>query len=151
MKSEEFIITASKIVGFSKAGSRSATSRAYYGAFHFAIEVVCELADIGIERFSHNHSLPGNCLSKANDDNARQAANLLGNLQSRRIAADYKINQSNPESLKYGQYSVLQAQKCQQFLENLRAKFHADSSAKHEFAAKVKELLKIYSGQKDVG
>ncbi|QDV17701.1 hypothetical protein Pan153_23550 [Gimesia panareensis] len=117
MKSEDFITTASQIVGFGEAGSRSATSRAYYGAFHFAKEVICDVAGIEPARFGRSHKLPIYCLNKTGDDNALEAAYLLGNLQSRRIKADYKIKEPNPNKLAYGQYSVEQALECQRCLE----------------------------------
>jgi hypothetical protein len=44
MEPAEFISFASRVVAYSKAGARSAVSRAYYGAFHKALSV---LADFG--------------------------------------------------------------------------------------------------------
>ncbi len=57
MKPEEFIAFAGKVATFDRAGARSAVSRAYYGAYHAALELLSELGCELSARASHEARL----------------------------------------------------------------------------------------------
>lgn len=149
MNSEDFISVSAQIVGFGQAGSRSATSRAYYGAFNLAIDVLCELSGLARERFPRDHSIPQFCLRKSGENDARDAADRLGNLQSRRVKADYRIEQDEPNSLQFGQLSVASARECERLLNSFRATCLANQRVKDELTEGIAEVLTL-KGRSDL-
>lgn len=90
MTADEYIQFARMLVArFSsdEAAQRTAVSRAYYGAYHLAAELLRPLS-IGplnygtIPRFLMQSAVPA----------AQNAGRVLGNLQSDRIKADYRLD-----------------------------------------------------------
>lgn len=144
MNSEDFIKVAGQIAGFGGAGSRSATSRAYYGAFHFAIDILCEITSIR-ERaaFPRKHEAPRRCLGKSSHPDAREAENLLGNLQTRRIKSDYKLDDSSADPEAFGRYSVIQAEECKGHLEAFRTACLSDATLKDDFVESTNLVFKL--------
>jgi uncharacterized protein (UPF0332 family) len=71
-------------------GYRTAISRAYYAVYHVALglltlEAGCRIAS------TTAHGDVMTCLCNAGDQDAEQVGTMLGNLQSMRIAADYRL------------------------------------------------------------
>lgn len=143
MKSEDFITVAGQIVGFRDAGSRSATSRAYYGVFNLAIDIVCDIAGLDRSRMPRGHTIPEECLQRSTNNDARSAADLIGILRMRRLKADYRIEEPEPDSREYGQYSVLSAKACEQLLNSFRDACRNDAGVLEEFAFGIRQVFSI--------
>jgi hypothetical protein len=143
MKSEDFITVAAQIVGFREAGSRSATSRAYYGVFNLAIDMVCEVAGLDRSRMPQGHTIPEECLQRSTNEDARSAAGLIGNLRGRRLKADYRLEEREPDSREYGQYSVLSAKSCERLLNSFRDACRNDAEVWKEFAFGIRQVFSI--------
>jgi uncharacterized protein (UPF0332 family) len=95
----EFISFAANLAirkGLNAASYRSATSRAYYGAYHFARQI---LVSIGHEPggLGSTHVKTHRYLQACDYADARMAGSLLSSLHSERIRADYKLDLSQPD------------------------------------------------------
>lgn len=93
MNAQEFLSLAGKLVASpsaSEAACRTAVSRAYYACFHSAKDYLIELGF----RMGRNHGLPQRMLMSAGVEASLRAGQLLGNLQSERIWADYDLASS---------------------------------------------------------
>lgn len=93
MTGEEFIGLAGRLAVGAASGEaafRSATSRAYYGAYHLAISL---LADLGypLPANANGHVYVQRVLAGSGHPAARQAGFLSGDLHGDRINADYKL------------------------------------------------------------
>lgn len=73
-----------------EAELRTAVSRAYYGAFHVAKELL-EQCGIGLPRGVSPHDKVCFCLSNSADEDARRAGDKLNNLRRIRNDADYEL------------------------------------------------------------
>jgi len=92
MNAQEFLSLAGKLVaspGALEAACRTAVSRAYYACFHFAKDYLLEL-DFRVGR---DHSESQRFLMSAGVETSLRVGQLLGNLQSARIRADYDLAQ----------------------------------------------------------
>lgn len=140
MKGADFITVSSVVVSHGEAGSRSATSRAYYGAFHTLLEL---LEDFGCP-LSHrtSHKAPLDCLDYVTHASGRAAKTALGNLQGRRVKADYHFEELDANETVYGEYSISVAQKIQSHIQQLRQVLNDDPQLKQDFCDKVKAYIK---------
>jgi uncharacterized protein (UPF0332 family) len=95
MTGDDFIALASRLllsnIGDPEARYRSAVSRAYYGAYHLAIEF---LSGIGfrVPGNSECHEQAYRALFNSGNADAAEAARLLNDLRAARNEADYKLN-----------------------------------------------------------
>ena len=90
MNAQEFLSLAGKLVASpsaSEAACRTAVSRAYYACFHSAKDYLLELGF----RVGRDHIEPQRMLMSAGVETSLRAGQLLGNLQSERIRADYDL------------------------------------------------------------
>ena len=91
MTGKAFIDVANELAaGASEAHWRSATSRAYYAAYHVAKEAL-EQAGIRIPAGPSGHEHVKRCLDNSQDYHLETAGNKLGVLRSNRIRADYRL------------------------------------------------------------
>jgi hypothetical protein len=127
MDAEEFVTLAGKVAGMGKAGARSAVSRAYYGAFHFAISILDELATAPASN-GKGHNLVPIFLKSCNHPDAQSAADLLSDLHSDRIKADYHIADNRFEGLTFAQNDVENAETIKALLQRFRTACVADES-----------------------
>ena len=92
MQPGEFMTIAGRlaVMNLGAAGARTAVSRAYYGAFHLAMNVLEQFASAP-PRNGNGHVLAPAFLESANHADAIVAASLLQDLHTARIKADYQI------------------------------------------------------------
>ena len=92
MTGNEFLILAGKLTtSADEASLRSAVSRAYYGAFHLSTQF---LEDIERPVPKNAHVYVARQLQRSGQADACRAGSLLGDLQSKRIKADYRLDDS---------------------------------------------------------
>lgn len=140
MNGRDFIQIASRFVTIGEAGSRSATSRAYYGAFHAALELFEEL-DCAIPRSGKAHNLVPICLSESNVEEAKLAGLGLNRLHTKRIKADYRLDDATIGRTDAGRLSVESASDITQFLDILRDKCDANDSLRDEFVNETRRTI----------
>ncbi|MBM79682.1 MAG: hypothetical protein CMJ78_03690 [Planctomycetaceae bacterium] len=92
MNPDEYIVLAGRLAASSDGQSsyRSATSRAYYGAFHIARDFLYTLG-ITIPCTANVHVFVQRCLNCSANRSAELAASLLGDLHAARNRADYQF------------------------------------------------------------
>lgn len=95
MNPADFIALAVKLSNSQQeVDLRTAVSRAYYGAFHSARELLeeCGIGFPAKEAFGAAiHTKVRYCLANAGNTDARKATNKLGALRSQRNSADYDL------------------------------------------------------------
>lgn len=82
--------------GSSPAELRSATSRAYYGAFHMACAMLRD-AGIVLPKDAACHEKDPQILGNSGDPEVIAAASKLGSLRTNRNDADYRLDKRSPE------------------------------------------------------
>ncbi len=105
MKGEEFIALAGRLALAAKAGPadyRSAVSRAYYGAYHVAVEFLKASGS----NPPRSHGEVQRMLARLGRANTTTAAHFLSDLQSRRVRADYLLDFAATETAAYASHSV---------------------------------------------
>jgi uncharacterized protein (UPF0332 family) len=91
MRSDDFIALAIELAaGGTEARFRTAVGRAYYGAFHFAKDVLAH-AGISMPDTAEAHRKIQLCLKESGVDVARRAGEKLEFLRGRRNRADYDL------------------------------------------------------------
>jgi uncharacterized protein (UPF0332 family) len=91
MRSDEFLALAVELVASgSEARHRTAISRAYYGAFHFAKELLTATG-IVLPDTAEAHRKMQMCLKESRVDDARRAGDKLEVLRGQRNRADYDL------------------------------------------------------------
>ncbi|HVC93312.1 MAG TPA: hypothetical protein VND64_06450 [Pirellulales bacterium] len=108
MKGQEFIRLASKLAAMGsrdEASCRSAVSRAYYGAFHAARDL---LADLGFPvPFSPSaHVFIQRRLIGAGQADAHAVGSMLADLHRARLRADYDLNDVPAGTIQFAQSCV---------------------------------------------
>jgi hypothetical protein len=83
---------------------RSVTSRAYYGAFHLAKELISNLQQPKTSKHDAHVWLTD---SKA--DEAHQAGRILADLNNARIKADYHLDDRSAEAINFARRNVERA------------------------------------------
>jgi uncharacterized protein (UPF0332 family) len=112
MNGEDFIAFAGRIAAGAKGGAadfRSAVSRAYYGAYHLAVDF---LISTGANPPA-DHGEIQRMLYRTGNANARMASRFLGDLQSHRVKADYHLHQKSVETAAFAMQCVEQARDIQ--------------------------------------
>jgi hypothetical protein len=99
MNPEEFVtlagwLAANSSVVNAEARYRSAVSRAYYGVFLFAVDVLAQLGAI-VPGNHRGHDLAVKTLLKTGHTRAMSAAHSMGDLRSHRNGADYDMENAN--------------------------------------------------------
>jgi uncharacterized protein (UPF0332 family) len=105
MKGEEFIALAGRLALVANAGPadyRSAISRAYYGAYHVAVEFLKASGSIP----PRDHGEVQRMLARMGSANTLGASHFLSDLQSRRVKADYLLDFAAAETAAYARQSV---------------------------------------------
>lgn len=98
MTGDEFIVLAGKLAAAAdEASLGTSVSRAYYGAYHLALAF---LNDVGCPVATNSHGEPPRRLMESGNDHAKNAGHFLNELQTARIAADYRFDNhrlANPQ------------------------------------------------------
>ena len=102
---DDFLSLAGKLIANPAANEgtcRTSISRAYYAVFHLSSEL---LADLGF-RVGHNHGEVHRHLCEAKVVAARSAGELLKELHSNRVRADYRLNLDKPGQIDFAKENV---------------------------------------------
>lgn len=105
MEAIEFIELAGKLATGGKSGARSAVSRAYYGAFHLAMQLLGEYAAAPTAN-GQAHALVQNYLQGVKNTDANEAGVLLSDLHGERLKADYRLSNEKAETLQFAMQAV---------------------------------------------
>jgi uncharacterized protein (UPF0332 family) len=142
MRGEDFIDLA---MGLSEAGSeaahRTAVSRAYYGVFHVALQLLAD-AGIGLPDTAEAHRKVLFCLTNSGDDLGRKVGTRLELLRRQRNVADYNLRDVTFQQRTPADKAILLAQ----HLVTLLASFRDEPSwsrfrvAVRSYAAQVLRL-----------
>lgn len=99
MQPDEFITISGKLAAMNlgAAGARTAVSRAYYGSFHLAMNVLEQFASAP-PRNGNGHVFAPAFLESAGNVDATVAASLLQDLHTARIKADYQLRDARIET-----------------------------------------------------
>jgi uncharacterized protein (UPF0332 family) len=89
-------------------GFRSSVSRAYYGAFHTAIQVL-ERMGITIPSTSNKHDKAPDILEHTEDGPIMKAAEKLKNLREERNKADYNLSNKLVETQDFARLRLMEA------------------------------------------
>jgi len=109
MDPREFQKLAIKLVkGDSPAEFRSAVSRAYYSVFNVGVELMKEMG-FQISESPSGHGELEHRLSNSKHIDLEKVGSELGDLRSRRIQADYRLERREVERRKNAQAIVQQA------------------------------------------
>lgn len=91
MNPEEFLVVADHLASQpSEASKRSAISRAYYGVFHLARELI-ESCGVKVARSAEGHGVVLRCLQNCGMEKLARAGSMLDSLRSIRNKADYDL------------------------------------------------------------
>ena len=110
MIGQQFIQLAGALVantgfGDASARNRTAISRAYYGVFHSAVELLTVFA-VHVPQNHTGHQVAYQKLFQSGVQPAREAARLLNDLRGERNRADYQLGNSAPELSKNARQCV---------------------------------------------
>jgi hypothetical protein len=108
------------VVDVTPAKIRTAISRAYYAAHNVGVEVLTEMG-FRIERGPGGHAGVWERLNNCDDKEAIMAGSQLGDLQSKRNKADYRLDNKDIEVQKTAQALVEQSRRIIQTLDGCRA------------------------------
>jgi hypothetical protein len=100
-----------------EATCRSAISRAYYGAFHLAVDYLVSLG----QKLGRNHGEVHQSLSESGHSRGRAAGGHLSNLQSFRVKADYDLKEPAVATADAARLCVELAVKVRAILQELDA------------------------------
>jgi uncharacterized protein (UPF0332 family) len=123
MTGREFLTLAGKLAVMQQlgpAGERSAVSRAYYGVFHLAKELLEDL-NIHIPRDENAHKKLVMYFANSRQTEAVSLATMIGDLHERRKRADYTIADTQYEGARFAQSSVERANAISDVLAKLAA------------------------------
>lgn len=140
MNPSEFIVLAGKLAVRTKddaAMCRTVTGRAYYGAFNIARDLLRSI-NVVVPNGGQAHGYIKNQLSGCKHLSAKQAGDLLGDLHSDRLRADYDLHLAGPETERTAKQSVEMAHQIQSFLEDC---------AVEPTKSTVKDEIKAYQEQ----
>jgi hypothetical protein len=139
MDSTEFISFGGKVVAFGPAGARSAISRSYYGAFHFARNVLRELG-VRVPGSGSSHVFVTNYLQAPAHSDAQNAGALISHLHSYRVKADYDLDDAPSELISFAQGCVVSAQAAVKLLTQYRDACLANQAIRQELLDAAAEL-----------
>ncbi len=121
MVGQDFIDLATELAeGSSEAKHRTAASRAYYGVFHVAVQL---LADAGIQLpdSAEAHRKVQFCLSECQESVGQQAGERLELLRRRRNLADYNLRERAFQQKAPAEKAIILAQRIVAMLAALRS------------------------------
>lgn len=121
MRGQDFIDLAIELAqGGSEAAHRTAASRAYYGAFHVAVQL---LADTGVvlPDSAEAHRKLQFCLGECRESAGEQAGERLELLRRRRNAADYNLHEPAFQQKAPAEKAIILAERIVAILTTLRA------------------------------
>ena len=107
------------VVGTTPVKIRTAISRAYYAAHNVGVEVLTGMG-FRIERGPGGHAGVWERLNNCGDGEVIKAGSQLGDLQSKRNKADYRLDNKDIEVQKTAQALVEQARRIIQTLDGCR-------------------------------
>lgn len=145
MEASEFLTFAGRAVTMGKAGARSAVSRAYYGVFHTARNLLHELVG-EFAASGRSHNLVPQYLSSANHPPGNAAATLLSSLHRSRILADYDLSNPAVENTQLVKLEVEMALEAQRLLDEFGHDCRSDPTvldALRNGIAKVKSVHRM--------
>ena len=120
MDPREFHKLATELVaGTTPARIRTAISRAYYAAHNVGVEVLTGMG-CRIERGPASHAGVWERLNNCGDKEVIKAGSQLGDLQSKRNKADYRLDNKDIEVQKTAQVLVEQSRRIIQILDGCR-------------------------------
>ena len=93
---------------------RTAISRAYYATYHVGVTLL-EAMGFRLSSGPAGHGEVRNRLSNSGDPEVMRVGTQLGQLHSQRIAADYRLRNTNVENPKTAQAVVQQARRMMRF------------------------------------
>ena len=125
MDATEFITLSGKLVAMGAAGARTAVSRAYYGSFHLALAVLLEKAGESCGN-SRAHKLVTIYLRSVDQPDAIAAADLLADLYTDRIKADYRLDLMTTEDARFAMNGVESAREIERRLAKFRLACDSD-------------------------
>ncbi len=108
MEPRDFLTLAEKLVVAKNAGAmhfRTATSRAYYAAFHQVSKVLRELG-VPPSEAAEGHIQAVRLLQRSGDAELHATGGLLADLYTRRRKADYVLNTPDAEKMSSAQTAV---------------------------------------------
>ena len=121
MEPRDFYRLAPQLVNSPHAAElRTAISRAYYATYNVGVALL-EGMGCRLSKGPAGHGEVRNRLSNSGDPEVARVGNQLGQLQSQRIAADYRLDQRGVENPKTAQALVQQADKMIQILDGCLA------------------------------
>jgi len=133
MDAERFIALAGRLVAMhphDEASLRTAVSRSYYGAFHLAREFLAEVGHPPGE----NHGVVTRYLLHAGNRDCRRAGQLLSDLQSERVTADYELTDTRFQRTQRAMQSVEDARSIESSLSAC-----SDQEAMHIIAHAIQD------------
>jgi hypothetical protein len=135
MKAIDFISLAESMLRDANAPSQMRTiiSRAYYGAFHLAMELIREL---GLATDANHGYLQHDYQNSAHPA-ASQVGILLQELHGRRVDADYRLQKTSCEDRRLSFVTVVDAQRIAQTISELRAEFGSNPAVQQGFVDAV--------------
>lgn len=147
MRGEEFVEIAGKIASLDlgSAGARTAVSRAYYGAFHLAQQMIVELTGIHLKSGSA-HGIVPQCLQESNEQDAVQAGRLLSDLHSERVKADYRLDDPAAETAAYARRNVERAVEIQSRIDSFRQRCLSDATATQALKERIDYVRHLRGG-----
>jgi uncharacterized protein (UPF0332 family) len=143
MNAEEFIVFAGKTAVMGRAGARTAVSRAYYGAFHFAIAMLDGVAT-SPPCNGKAHTLVPLFLRCANHPDGNKAGYLLSDLHHERIKADYSVSDQRYESAEYAKSGVETATEIQKYVLAFEAACKASAEVRNALKVGILKLKASY-------
>jgi uncharacterized protein (UPF0332 family) len=134
----EFISLAKEMLHERPTASRcrSIISRAYYGAFHAATNLI---ADIGLPA-GHNHGHLQHDYLNSGSVIARDIGLSLEALHSLRIQADYRLDLKHVETPEVSLRAVTRAETTATWINDLQNEFEANPAAKEGFLNAITEF-----------
>jgi uncharacterized protein (UPF0332 family) len=131
MKADEFISLAEEMLQERPAASRcrSIISRAYYGAFHAAQELI---ADLRLAT-THNHGHLQHDFLHSGSANGHEVGTLLESLHSQRVQADYRLQLKHVETIEVSRDVLMDAKRTVQTIVELREEFRRNPHAQQKF------------------
>lgn len=134
--------TMSVATPIDSARCRTAISRAYYGAFHYAWETLAALG-VPLGRGSSAHGHASRLLQRSGDDALKTAGNILQDLHRLRILADYRM--SAELEVETGRSARMAAETARRIVEVIE-EMTADVSRRSEAAATIRANYQAVTG-----
>lgn len=131
MDASEFLGLAAKLVTLGQAGARSAVSRAYYAVFHQARELLVEISSetMGSGRA---HYLVPLYLQESGHTGCIAAGDLLSDLHSARLKADYELANARCEDIAFAKRGVESATEIARLLASFKGECETNPVLKRD-------------------